>query len=181
MFLINSFRSLENNIVRSCTLKYISLPIWFNLSASRLELELEENPNLRKHYEYYQSQQLKSNSLNKVETNSTKGKKKSKTSSTSSGSSEVTMDENEIKWLYMLINQYINTIENFNIEVENSSNIIKYIERFTEFLIDLLSQLPTRRFLNTLLDDMHLIIKCNYLSMYLSIYLSKYVFISLSI
>ncbi len=35
-----------------------------------------------------------------------------------------------------------------------------YCERFIELLIDLLSQLPTRRFVRTLLEDRAILIKC---------------------
>ena len=35
-----------------------------------------------------------------------------------------------------------------------------YCERFVEFLTDLLSQLPTRRFIRTLLEDRAILIKC---------------------
>jgi len=35
-----------------------------------------------------------------------------------------------------------------------------YCERFAELLIDLLSQLPTRRFVRTLLEDKAILIKC---------------------
>jgi hypothetical protein len=35
-----------------------------------------------------------------------------------------------------------------------------FCERFLEFAVDLLSQLPTRRFVRTLLDDRALLVKC---------------------
>ena len=35
-----------------------------------------------------------------------------------------------------------------------------YCERFVEFLTDLLSQLPTRRFIRTLIDDRAILTKC---------------------
>ena len=35
-----------------------------------------------------------------------------------------------------------------------------FCERFLEFAVDLLSQLPTRRFVRTLLDDRVLLVKC---------------------
>ena len=35
-----------------------------------------------------------------------------------------------------------------------------YCERFVEFLTDLLSQLPTRRFIRTLLEDRAILTKC---------------------
>src|SRR6478735_833562 len=34
---------------------------------------------------------------------------------------------------------------------------VSYCERFTEFLTDLQSQLPTRRYVNTLIKDLHII------------------------
>lgn len=38
---------------------------------------------------------------------------------------------------------------------------VRYCERFLEFLIDLEALLPTRRFLNTVLDDCHLVVRCS--------------------
>lgn len=35
-----------------------------------------------------------------------------------------------------------------------------YVERFMELMIDLQALLPTRRYLNVLIDDLHLIVKC---------------------
>ena len=35
-----------------------------------------------------------------------------------------------------------------------------YSERFIELMIDLLALLPTRRYLNVLLDDLHLVVRC---------------------
>ena len=37
-----------------------------------------------------------------------------------------------------------------------------YLERFLELLVDLLSQVPTRKFLRTVLDDMHFLLVCKY-------------------
>jgi len=37
---------------------------------------------------------------------------------------------------------------------------VQYAERFLEFMIDLMAQLPTRRFFHLLLDDSHLIPHC---------------------
>lgn len=41
-----------------------------------------------------------------------------------------------------------------------------YCERFVELIIDLLSQLPTRRFVRTLLDDRQLLVKCRMAQLY---------------
>lgn len=40
------------------------------------------------------------------------------------------------------------------------SQSISYCERFLEFMLDLISQLPTRRFFHALLSDTHLTLKC---------------------
>lgn len=41
-----------------------------------------------------------------------------------------------------------------------------FCERFLEFAVDLLSQLPTRRFVRTLLDDRALLVKCRLSSLF---------------
>ena len=41
-----------------------------------------------------------------------------------------------------------------------------YVERFIELLIDLLSQLPTRRFFHALVEDIHFIVCCELSSLY---------------
>ena len=37
---------------------------------------------------------------------------------------------------------------------------VSYCERFLELMTDLVAQLPTRRFFNTLMDSSHLIVSC---------------------
>ena len=39
-------------------------------------------------------------------------------------------------------------------------SVLLYCERFVEFLVDLLSQAPTRRFVRTLLEDRAILVKC---------------------
>jgi len=41
-----------------------------------------------------------------------------------------------------------------------TTTILKYLERFLEVLIDLLSQLPTRRFLRAVVADHHVVVRC---------------------
>ena len=45
-------------------------------------------------------------------------------------------------------------------EVQLDKQKLLYCERFAELMIDLLSQLPTRRFVRTLLEDKAVLIKC---------------------
>jgi len=57
-------------------------------------------------------------------------------------------------WIPNLIKNFMQIVE------KNALSNLKYIERFAELLIDLLSQLPTRRFLNTVIDNFQLVIRC---------------------
>jgi intron-binding protein aquarius len=56
LFLINSFRSMENLVLRKCALRYLSLPIWESLSQTRLSAELGSNAQLANHWKGYQAQ-----------------------------------------------------------------------------------------------------------------------------
>lgn len=40
-------------------------------------------------------------------------------------------------------------------------HLVHYCERFLELMIDLEALLPTRRFFNTILDDCHMVVRCN--------------------
>lgn len=62
----------------------------------------------------------------------------------------------ESSFIPNLIKLYLKYIDQVSAEA-NESVVIAFIETFLEFLIDLLSQLPTRRFLRTLLDDLNII------------------------
>ena len=50
LFLIGLFKSLDIPVVRRCALRSVSLPLWKQLSASRLKYELDENPHLLNHW-----------------------------------------------------------------------------------------------------------------------------------
>lgn len=50
VFFINIYQSLENGAVRQCALRYLSLPIWQSLTHERLQMELDANPQLRRHW-----------------------------------------------------------------------------------------------------------------------------------
>lgn len=50
--------------------------------------------------------------------------------------------------------------DNLLITEEEQGQRIRFCQRFLEFLIDLLSQLPTRRFIRTLLDNKGVLVKC---------------------
>jgi intron-binding protein aquarius len=56
-------------------------------------------------------------------------------------------------WLYTLMLDFLRRVN----EPGNLADSMPYAERFMEFLIDLVSQLPTRRYVNTLIKDLNLL------------------------
>lgn len=58
--------------------------------------------------------------------------------------------------------KFLNVLDSINeiTDEDLPKYTVRYLERFLELLIDLEALLPTRRFFNTVLDDSHLIVRC---------------------
>jgi intron-binding protein aquarius len=56
--------------------------------------------------------------------------------------------------------KFLNILESIPESGPINTEIVRYCERFLEFVIDLEALLPTRRFFNTVLDDSHLVVRC---------------------
>lgn len=165
-------QSLENEMVRAQVLKLVSLPLWHSLSSGRLKLELHAHPTLAKRWHRLSKKEAKAAASNPDHVPVQERPEAtfiptllemfltaldSSTASTMSvnesyGSTDAaTVVENE---------------ENADPHVDcardekQSKASIGFCERFVEFLVDLLSQLPTRRFLRTLLEDRALVVRC---------------------
>jgi intron-binding protein aquarius len=140
VFLIHCFNGVEVDLIREQIQKYVSLPIWTNLSVNRLQSEFIKSPKLKKYWNAIQKKdkQLDKDSMEKVLF--------------------------ERKFLYQLIKQFfecltlIPSVEEKEKLPKNMFDVIRYCERFLELMIDLEALLPTRRFFNALLDDMHVVI-----------------------
>jgi intron-binding protein aquarius len=60
-----------------------------------------------------------------------------------------------------LISNFTQIISNQDyLQPELPKEFLLYCERFIELMIDLQALLPTRRYLNVVIDDQHLIVKC---------------------
>jgi intron-binding protein aquarius len=62
----------------------------------------------------------------------------------------------ERSWIYTLLLDFLDRLYNSNTRVEIRENMA-YCERFMELLTDLQSQLPTRRYVNALLQDLNML------------------------
>ncbi|KAL6832138.1 P-loop containing nucleoside triphosphate hydrolase protein [Trichoderma camerunense] len=129
-FLIHAFQSLDCTIVRKECAPLVSIGIWHNLSTEKCqEAQLDSSPHLRKAWRAAQKRYDAADEATKARLRF------------------------ERSWLYTLILDFINQLYN---ESSKSDQTLLYCERFTEFISDLQSQLPTRRYVNALVQDLHL-------------------------
>lgn len=134
IFLNHLYNSIESDLIRDEISNTISYHILTCLSEGQLQNVLKEIP--------YWSKGLKrtAKQLSKLE-----GVEKNRF-------------QFDIQFLYNLLKKFLSQL------ACNSScvakDFIQYCERFIEFVIDLESQLPTRRFFNTLVDATNLLSKC---------------------
>jgi len=152
-FIISAYQSLDNPLVRKECAALVSISIWHNLSSEKVRNgRLDKYPQLRKTWRA---------SLKRFETANDLGKGRLRF---------------ERSWLYQVVLDFISHLyrpaedateqqrrwifirsifdgKSTNID---GSEIVNYCERFIELMTDLLSQLPTRRHVNFLLQDLHL-------------------------
>ncbi|XP_019858857.1 PREDICTED: intron-binding protein aquarius isoform X2 [Amphimedon queenslandica] len=141
-FLIHSFNSLEVELVRHEVQKLVSLGIWVNLEPGRLEQELKSFPKLKK---YWNALLKKEKQMDKI---------------------TLARQNNEKSFLYKLIRIFIDIVKDIPDTGPVESSLCHYCEKFIELITDLMCQPLTRRFLVTLIDDIHFTILCSDSSLY---------------
>lgn len=159
VFMINAFQSLEDEVVSETVLRLASLQCWHSLSYGRFQMEMCLNPDLIKKWKKMTKAEAK------------KAKKR--------GENYDPSNSLEAKFLRNLIVEFLEILDSnvfrsapnddsegldINLEVDPAS--VLYCERFMEFLIDLLSQLPTRRYLRPLVADVAVVAKCHLSALY---------------
>ncbi|CAL4931306.1 unnamed protein product [Urochloa decumbens] len=162
LFMINAFQSLEDELVRETILQLVSLKLWNTLSFGRLQMELCLNPELIKKWTKIKRREAKEAKKADQPTNPPE------------------MLEN--KFLRNLIEEFLEILDskvilssqyggeesvlNEPLSGQVDDSCVLYCERFMEFLIDMLSQLPTRRFLRPLVADVAVVAKCHLSALY---------------
>ncbi|KAL9104746.1 MAG: hypothetical protein Q9163_000358 [Psora crenata] len=127
-FLVNAFQSLDNGLVRKECAPLVSISIWHNLASDAArERQLKDSNQLKKAWRA---------SVKRYEAADDDGKARLRF---------------ERSWLHTLIVDFI--IRLYGSGPED----VRYCEHFLEFISDLESQLPTRRYVGTLLDDMNML------------------------
>ncbi|KAL4580798.1 hypothetical protein LXL04_017004 [Taraxacum kok-saghyz] len=147
--------SLEDDIVSKKVMRLASLHCWHSLSFGRFQMELCLNPDLIKKWK-------------RIAKKAKEAKKR--------GESFDMSVMLEVKFLRNLIEEFLEVLDSKVFNQDNDDNnqeskvhgseqineaSILYCERFMEFLIDLLSQLPTRRYFKPLVADVAVVAKCH--------------------
>ncbi|OBT51151.1 hypothetical protein VE04_09033 [Pseudogymnoascus sp. 24MN13] len=127
-FIISAFQSLDSGIVRKECAPLVSIAVWHNLSSEKKRNnKLDESVQLRKVWR-------------------ASGKRYEAADDTTKARLRF-----ERSWLYAMLLDFFNQLH----DTKNKSDNLLYCERFLELLSDFQSQLPTRRFVNTLLQDLN--------------------------
>ncbi|XP_067939363.1 RNA helicase aquarius-like [Watersipora subatra] len=137
IFLIHIFNSLEVDMIREQAQKLVSIHIWTNLKSGRLNEILKRTPKMKKFMLAIKKQDARLSE------------------------EDLRITQFERNFFYKLLKEcFCKTLGTVKEKLAGDSDKVHYCERVLELLIDLQAQLPTRRFLNTLLDDMHLVVTC---------------------
>ena len=130
--IIGAFQSLESGLIRKECAPLVSISIWHNLHDEKArENILEKNPQFRRAW---------------------RAAEKRYDSAEESTKLRLRFDR---AWLYTLLLDFLDLL--YNLE-RHTVNHRVYCERFLEFLSDLQSQFPTRRYVNTLIRDLNLLV-----------------------
>lgn len=140
-FLSHAFQSLEDTMVCAEVLRLVGLPLWHALSPGRLQLELHEHPNLVKHWKSLLKREAK------LQAESKEGQWL-----------KLCQKQMAANFIPTLLTEFLTVLETE--EAVTNEKARKYCEFFVSFLSNLLSQLPTRRFLHAVLDDQAVWIRC---------------------
>ncbi|KAJ1373953.1 hypothetical protein KIN20_036515 [Parelaphostrongylus tenuis] len=139
-FLVNSFNSVEVDIVREQMSKLTHMSIWINILPSQRDDLIAGSKKLRKYWTKL-SQKIAAEDAE--------------------DSKEARLARFERNYLWNLITRFKRTLDRVD---DDSKEVdledIRYCERFIELVIDLEALLPTRRFFNALVHSSKLITHC---------------------
>lgn len=133
-FIVAAFQSLDSALVRKEVAPLVNIGIWNNLSSAELRNEQFEK--------YPQTKKVWRANVKRFE------------SLDEEGQIRVTFERT---WLTKMIVIFVNLLWNPTPEDTNAGTVVLYCERFIELLCDIESQPPTRRYVNLLLKDLHVL------------------------
>ena len=131
-FVTGAFQSLDSGIIRKECAPLVSIGIWHNLHSEQARLQrLEKVLQLSKAWRAAAKRYDAADEETKARLRF------------------------ERSWLYTLVSDFFDKL--YNTESADREANVSYCERMIELLADLQSQLPTRRYVNTLLQDLNIL------------------------
>ncbi|EME41849.1 hypothetical protein DOTSEDRAFT_82025 [Dothistroma septosporum NZE10] len=133
-FIVGAYQSLDHGIIRKECAPLVSIGIWHNLhdDATR-DGHLAKRPQLQKAWR-------------------AAGKKFD--NEDAAGQAKLRFQRN---WLPTLLLQFLDKLYDADADADTKQENLFFCERFLELLCDMQSQLPTRRYVNTLLRDLNVL------------------------
>lgn len=132
VFIVGAYQSLDHGIVRKECAPLVSIGIWHNLHIDAVrEKHLAKSAQLQKAWR-------------------AAGKKFD--NADAAGQARLRFERS---WLHTLLSQFFDKLYDVDATADAKAENVLFCERFLELLSDLQSQLPTRRYVNTLLQDMN--------------------------
>ncbi|KAI9820245.1 MAG: hypothetical protein M1827_005867 [Pycnora praestabilis] len=130
-FLINAFQSLDSGLIRKECAPLVSISIWHNLASDSFrESRFEKHGQLKKAWRAAAKRYDAADEPTKAKSRFDRS------------------------WLYTMMLDFLSRL--FQSTDKPAENVL-YCERFLEFLADLESQVPTRRYVNTLIQDLNIL------------------------
>ena len=142
LFWSHSINSIERDVIRQEVQRYISLGMWISLSDKRRDKEFKDAPKLKKFWNLIHKKD-KTLDAQKLE--------------------DVMFERKFLSSLIQSFFKILHSIPNENDTASLDSRQLRkvnFCERLIEFVTDIEALLPTRRFFNALLDDLHVIVFC---------------------
>ncbi|KAK3696453.1 hypothetical protein LTR37_017954 [Vermiconidia calcicola] len=133
-FIVGAFQSLDSGLVRKECAPLVSIGLWHNLHSGAVrEQYLAKSTQLQKAWR-------------------AAGKKFE--NADAAGQARLRFERN---WLFTLLLDFLDKLYDVDAGADHKEENVLYCESFLELLCDLLSQLPTRRYVSTLLQDLNLL------------------------
>lgn len=133
VFLNHCFNSMEETLCRDQVKRLVSLSMWISLQEARREYEFTRYPKWKKYWKIIQRKE-KGENLEQLNW--------------------------ERMFLHKMMLKFMNVLDTIPAQGIVPNEKVRYCERFLELITDLEALLPTRRFFNTVLDDCHLLVRC---------------------
>ena len=128
-FLSHAFQSLEDKKIRKSVMGLVGLGIWYHISEGRLKIEMHRNPAIAKRWKSLAKKVLK----------------------------DVHGEAEKDKILqipkYSFVSWFLDHVVSIASEHQYEGSSLHYLKVCLQFLVEILSQLPTRRFVHALVDD----------------------------